>query len=141
MTSVHKHFSDYAVSPDQVTFSVLDQDYGGHSVYIASGEYAAAVRATKNGFSDLSAATVFHGAIEILRRNVGCADIDSQREDDSLLYAFIAAMLKHPHKPTRKKLMAGISHNLKKNGCAHLILLMPPTGPSFWMVADQKNNG
>ena len=128
-------FPDRAAPPGYVTFSALDQAHGGHSVSIASKEYPGIVCATKNVLSDMSAPTVFEGAIEIIRRSVVCAGDECQCEDDGLLYAFISALLKHPDKQTRKTISAGIRKHLKKKGGVHVILFMPPVGPSAWLVA------
>jgi len=135
MSSVFEDYSDRAAPPGHVTFSVLDMQSSGHSVTIASKEYPGVVRATKAGLSSMSAATVFEGAIEIIRRSAVCTGGGCLCEDDDLLYAFIGALLKHPDKRTRKKLMAKISAILMKEGSAHVILIMPPVGPSAWLVA------
>ena len=134
-------FSDYAAPPGHVTFSVLDQAHGGHSVSISAREYPGVVRATKTVLSNLSRATAFKGAIEIIRHRVGCADGCWQCENDGLLNAFISALLNHPDKRSRKTLMASISTSLKKEGGAHVILFMPPTGPSAWLLGTTSNNG
>ena len=39
--------------------------------------------------------TVFEGALEIIRRNVGC-DGNHHIDDEGLHYAFVSALLKHP---------------------------------------------
>ena len=135
MTNEFEVFSDNAAPPGHVTFSALDQAHRGHSVRIASKEYPGIVSATTNALSDMSAATVFDGAIEIIRRSVVCTGDGCQREDDGLLYAFISALLKHPDKRTRKSLMSEISAISMKEGGAHVILFMPPVGPSAWLVA------
>jgi hypothetical protein len=114
MGSVFEGFSDRAAPPGHVTFSVLDMQSGGHSVTIASKEYPGVVRATKAGLSSMSAATVFEGAIEIIRRSAVCTGDGCLCEDDGLLYAFIGALLKHPDKRTRKLLGVGIRGSLKK---------------------------
>ncbi len=141
MTNVIEPFTDHTAPPGHLTFTVLDQMHAGHSVSIASEDYAGVVRATKSNLSDISAATVFAGATEIIRRSVGCADGGIRSEDDGLLYAFISALLKHPDKRSRRKLMAGIRTTVKKEGGAHVILIMPPTGPSAWMIAAPASNG
>ena len=113
MTStVFEDFSDHTAPPGHVTFSVLDQSHCGHSVSIAAKEYPGVVRATKNVLSGMSAATVFEGAIGIIRRSAVCTGDECQCEDDGLFYAFISVLLKHPDKRSRKKLMASISTSL-----------------------------
>jgi hypothetical protein len=136
MAVILEGFSNHTAPPGYVTFTVLDQERSGHSVSIASKEFPGAVRATKAGLSKICAATVFEGAIEIIRRGVACTGGSCQHDDDSLLYAFISALLKHPHKLTRKRLMASISSSRRKIGGAHVILIMPPAGPSAWLIAD-----
>jgi hypothetical protein len=141
MTStIFEDFSGHAAPPGHVTFSVLNFERYGHSVCVASKEYPGVVRKTKAGLSDISAATVFKEAIKIIRRNAVCTGNRFLCEDDGLLYAFISAMLKHPDKRTRKSLTEGISDILKKSGGAHVILFMPPTGPSAWLIADPSIN-
>ena len=140
MSIVFDDFSDLSAPPGHVTFSVLDQALGGHSVSISSREYAGVIRATKDGLSDIRAATAFKGALEIIRRSAVCTGDGCQCEDDRLIYAFISALLKHPDKRTRKKLMAEISSMLMKRGGAHVILIMPPDGPSAWLVAAPGGN-
>ena len=141
MTTVSEDFTDYTAPPGHVTFSALDQEHNGHSVSIASKEYHGVVRAAKTVLSDINAATVFKGAVEQIRRSVVCTGDGCQRDDDDqvLLGAFIGALLKHPDKPTRRKLKAAIADGLKKNGGAHIILIIPPTGPSAWLIADPSN--
>ena len=142
MTStVFEGFSDHTAPPGHATFTVLDQEHSGHSVSIASKDYSGVVRATKIVFTGMSAVTMFEGAIEIIRRSAVCSGDKCQCEDDGLLYAFISAMLKHPDKTSRKSLTAGISDSLKKSGGAHVILFMPPTGPSAWFIADPSAKG
>ena len=135
MSTVFEDYSDLAAPPGYVTFSVLDQAQGGHSVSVEAKEYPGVVGATKNALSNMSAATVFEGAIAIIRRSAICTGDVCQCEDDGLLYAFISALLKHPDKRTRKSLMAEISAILMKEGGVHVILFMPPVGPSAWLVA------
>ena len=135
MNAGSEDFSDFTAPPGYVTFSVLDLHRSGHSASIAAEDYPGVVRATKNALSGTSAATVFEGAIEIIRRSVVCTGDGCQCEDDGLLYAFISALLKHPDKRTRKSLMSEISAILMKEGGAHVILFMPPVGPSAWLVA------
>jgi hypothetical protein len=72
MTTVFEAFADYEAPPGHVTFSVLDLQSSGHSVSIASNDYPRIVRATKTGLSGISAAIVFKGAVEIIRRGVVC---------------------------------------------------------------------
>lgn len=141
MTAVFEDFSDHAAPPGHVTFSVLNMERSGHSVSIASKEYSGVVRTTKTVLTGMSTVTVFDGSIEIIRRSAVCTGGRCLCEDDSLLYAFISAMLKHPDKRTRKSLTAGISDSLKQKDCVHVILLMPPTGPSAWFIADPSVNG
>lgn len=141
MTSVFEDFSDHTAPPGHVTFSVLDQEHSGHSVSIAANEYPGIVRAARTGLSGISSATVFKGAVELIRRGVVCTGDGCQCDDDDkvLLGAFIGTLLKHPDKPTRKMLMAGIDSSLKNSGGAHIILIMPPTGPSAWLISDPSN--
>ncbi|MBT3558528.1 MAG: hypothetical protein HN491_12260 [Rhodospirillales bacterium] len=141
MTAVHEDFSDHPAPPGHVTFSVLDQEHSGHSVSVASNEYQGVVRTAKSTLSCFSAATVFEEAIKIILRSVSCSGDGCQCEDDGLLTAFISALLKHPDKCTRKKLMEGINGSLKKNNGAHVILIMPSSGPSAWLIADPSDNG
>lgn len=141
MAVILEAFSDHAAPPGHVTFSVLDHERSGHSVSIASKEYSGVVGATKSGISGVGTAIAFKGAIEIMRRCATCSEDRCQREDDSLLYAFISALLNHPDKRTRERLLAGISSSLKNNGGAHVMLIMPPDGPSAWLVANPSDNG
>jgi hypothetical protein len=134
MTIVFEDFSDNTAPPGHVTFSVLDQEHRGHSVGIASNEYTGAVRATKAGLSDIPSADAFKGAMEIIRRSAVCSGDQCQCEDEGLLYAFISVLLKHPDKRTSKPLMAKIRSGLRNVGSAHVILVMPPDGPSAWHV-------
>ena len=141
MTTVFKDLSDHAALPGHVTFSVLNMERSGHSVSVASTDYPSVIRTTKNGLSGINPATVFKEAIEIIRRRAVCSGDKCQCEDDGLIYAFISALLKHPDKSSRKSLTEGICNSLKKSGCAHVILFMPPTGPSAWLIADPPSKG
>ncbi len=135
MSTVFEDYSGHTAPPGYVTFSALNQAHVGHSVSIASKDYPGVVRATKTVLCDMSTATVFEGAIEIIRRSAGCTGDECQCEDDGLIYAFISALLKHPDMRTRKSLMAEISAVLAKEGGVHIILIVPPAGPSAWLVA------
>ncbi|MBT7956352.1 MAG: hypothetical protein HN731_14270 [Rhodospirillaceae bacterium] len=135
MTTVFEDFSSHTAPPGHVTFTVLDQKQSGHSVIIASADYLSVVRTTKLAISGISAADAFKGAIEIIRRSVNCTGEMCMCEDNGLLYAFISALLKHRDKQTRKSLAANIRSSLKKNGSAHIILFIPPAGPSSWLIA------
>lgn len=139
-STVFKNFSDHAAPPGHVTFSVLERDHSGHSVSVAANEYPGVVRTTKSVLSNLNRLTVFEGAIEIIRRSVVCTGDGCQCEDDGLFYAFISALLKHPDKRCREIMMADINAILKKEGGAHVILFMPPVGPSTWLVAAPAGN-
>jgi hypothetical protein len=132
---------DYTAPPGHVTFSVLGEEAGGHSVSIASKNYTGVVRATKSALSNMNAGAVFEGAIEIIRRSIVCHGDDCPREDDELLGAFISALLKHPDRRTRKTLAAGISSRLKREGEAHVILFIPPVGPSAWILGAPGGTG
>jgi hypothetical protein len=134
MTTVFEDFSDYIAPPNHVTFTVLDQEHCGHSVSVASGEYHGLVYVTKTCVSNMDASAVFESSIEIIRSKIRCEG-GVQDADDGLFCAFISALLKHPDKRTRKKLIACIDARLKKEGGAHVILIMPPTGPSAWALA------
>jgi hypothetical protein len=132
-------YPDHTAPPGYVTFTVLDQNDSGHSASIASADYLSVVRTTKLGLSGISAADVFKGAIEIIRGSVSCTGEMCQCEDDGLLYAFISALLKHPDKRTRKLLTGGVTNSLKKSGGAHILLYMPPIGPSSWLIAEPSS--
>jgi hypothetical protein len=134
--AIFEELSDHTAPPGHVTFSVLDLQSSGHSVSIASKDYPRMVRTTKHGLSNIDSTIVFKEARAIIRRSVGCIGGDHCRcNSDGLHYAFIAELLKHPDKRTRKKLMTGIDSLLRKEGGAHVMLFMPPTGPSAWALA------
>ena len=136
MKTVFEDFSDHTAHPCHVTFSVLDLQSSGHSTSIASEDYPHVVRATKRALSNMDGATVFKEAKAIIRRSVGCSGGDyCQCDLNSLLYAFIAELLKHPDKRTRKIMIASISALLKREGGVHVMLFMPPSGPSAWALA------
>jgi hypothetical protein len=142
MPPVFEEFSELTAPPGHVTFTVLDLQSSGHSVSIASKDYPRMVRATKHGLSHMDSATVFKEANAIIRRSVGCRGGDCCRcDNDGLLCAFIAELLKHPDKRIRKKMMTGIKALLKKEGGAHFMVFMPPTGPSAWVLAAPVHKG
>lgn len=87
----------------------------------------------------MSAATVFEGAIEIIRRSAVCTGDGCQCENDGLIYAFISALLNHPDKRTCEKLMIDVCSILMKEGGVHVILFMPPAGPSAWLATPTKS--
>ena len=134
MTKINQDYSAHTAPPGHVTFSVLDHACNGHSMSVASKAYSGIVRSLKSVISDLNQVNVFEGAIEIIRRSVVRAGDDFQCEDDELLFACISALLKHPDKRIRKTITASIRGHLKKEGGAHVVLLLPPTGPAAWMV-------
>jgi len=141
MNAVLEGFSDFTAPPGHVTFSVLDHELNGHSVSIASKEYPGIARVAETGSSGVGKATALKGAIDTIRRGVACTGDRCQRDDDSLLYAFISALLNHPDKLIRKALLARISGSLRNSGGAHVILIVPPVGPSAWLIADPSDNG
>jgi hypothetical protein len=134
MNAVFEDFSDNTAPPGHVTFSVLDTRRRGHSVSVASSDYPNAVCATRKSLSGFCATTVFKGSLAVIRSKIKC-DGGSECEDDGLLYAFIAALLKHPNKRFRKELTSGINTLIKQQGGVHVILVMPPIGPSAWLFA------
>ena len=139
MSAGSEDFSDLTALPGHVTFSVLDLHCSGHSVSVAAKEYPGVVRATKIVLSKMNRAAVFKGAFEIIRRNVGC-DGNYHNEDDGLFFAFISALLKHPDKRIGKKTMAGIRACLKREGGAHVILIMAVDSPSVWIVCGPRSD-
>lgn len=141
MTTVFENFSDHTAPPGHVTFSVLNKERSGHSVSVASKEYPGLVHATKIGLSNMDAGIVFEGAIKIIGQSAACTGKGCLCDDDGLLYAFVSALLKHPDNRSRRSLRESIGSSLKKHSGAHVILFMPPTGPSAWLFAEPSSNG
>ena len=83
--------------------------------------------------------TVFEGALEIIRRNVGC-DGNHHIDDEGLHYDFVSALLKHPDRRLGKQLMAGIRACLKSESGAHVILIMAVGSPLVWIVSGPSND-
>jgi hypothetical protein len=136
---IFEEFPEYIAPPGHVTFTVLNQENGGHSLSLAANEYPDIVHETKSAFSDVNAANMFKEAIAIIRLSAVCSGHGCQCEDGLLLYAFIYALLNHPNKRYRKSLKANINSSLKKSGGVHVILFMPPDGPSAWIIDDPSS--
>ncbi len=138
MSGIYEDFSPCTAPPGRITFSVLNQAEGGHSVSVDISEYPGFIRETRACLSGINASAVFQAAVKELQHGADCKGGECQCDIEELLSAFIAAMLKHPDKRSRKILKAEIRGYLKKNGGAHVILLMPNNGPSAWLVAGPE---
>lgn len=138
MRDEYGEFSDFTAPLGHVTFTVLDIERSGHSVGIDANEYTKYLCNAKTVLAGISATAIFNHAIRVIGRSVGCADGCARCADDELLCAFVSALLKHPDKRQRKTLTNGISDMLKKEGGAHVILIIPPTGLSVWMLAAPR---
>jgi hypothetical protein len=130
---------DLFASPNHVTFTILDERETGHSVSVGSLDFPDLLRASKSALKVLNRSEAFKGAMHIFRQNVKCAPNCCVDRND-LLYSFFTALLKHPRKQTGKTVLLEIDVLLKKYGGAHVILVMPPNGPSVWSVVVPSND-
>jgi hypothetical protein len=139
MKPLFEEFPEHVAPPGHVTFTVLNQENGGHSLSVAANEYPDIVHATENTFSDMKVSNLFKEAIAIIRLSADCTGHGCQCEDGLLLYAFVYALLNHPNKQYRKSLMASVSTIMKKSGGVHVILSIAPDGPSAWIIEDPSS--